>query len=143
MPTATIRSPAHVSLARAGGLSVVAVADAGPVGVDVEVEGAASFAGFADVALHPGERAGRTDEATRAWVRKEALLKAYGLGLAIDPRDVRLDDESLAAWESEHPAPSAVWLRDLDVPEHVAAVAVLPHAGRDGPSLTVDVRSVT
>jgi 4'-phosphopantetheinyl transferase len=143
MATAAIRHPAWISVARAGELSVVAVTDAGPVGVDVEVEGAASFSGFDDVALHPGERASGADEATRAWVRKEALLKAHGLGLAVDPRDVHLDDDGLVAWESEHPAPSAVWLRDLAVPGHVAAVVVLPPDARDVVAPTVEVRSVS
>ncbi len=72
----------------------------------------------------------RTDP-TRAWVRKEALLKAYGLGLAVDPSDVRLDDDGLAAWDSRHRPPGAVWLRDLAVPGHVVAVAVLPLADHD------------
>jgi 4'-phosphopantetheinyl transferase len=138
--TAAVRHPAHVSLARAGDLSVVAVTDAGPVGIDVEAEGAAGFAGFADVALHPGERASTADDPTRAWVRKEALLKAYGLGLAVDPSDVRLDDGGLAAWESEHRLPGPVWWRDLAVPGHVAAVALLPLAGVDLAGLSATVR---
>jgi len=135
-----VRHPAYVSLARAGDLSVVAVTDAGPVGVDVEAQGAADFAGFADVALHPGERATTADDPTRVWVRKEALIKAYGLGLAVDPSDVRLDDDGLAAWDSPHRPPGAVWLRDLAVPGHVAAVAVLPHAEDDVEGLMLTVR---
>jgi len=131
LATAAVRHPAYVSLARAGDLSVVAVTDAGPVGVDVEAQGAADFAGFADVALHPGERATTADDPTRVWVRKEALIKAYGLGLAVDPSDVRLDDDGLAAWDSPAPAPGSVWWRDLDVPGHVAAVAVLTGDGHD------------
>jgi 4'-phosphopantetheinyl transferase len=137
MATAAVRHPAHVSLARAGDLSVVAVTDAGPVGIDGEAEGAAGFAGFADVALHPGERASTADDPTRAWVRKEALLKAYGLGLAVDPSDIHLDDDGLVAWDSPHRPPGAVWLRDLAVPGHVVAIAVLPEQGVDGLSATV------
>jgi 4'-phosphopantetheinyl transferase len=138
--TAAARHPAYVSLARAGDLSVAAITDAGPVGVDVEAEGAADFAGFADVALHPGERGTTDSDPTRAWVRKEALLKAYGLGLAVDPSDVRLDDGGLAAWESEHRLPGPVWWRDLAVPGHVAAVALLPLAGVDLAGLSATVR---
>lgn len=123
VPTATLREPAQVSLARAGDLSVVAITDAGPVGVDVEEEGAAAFDGFADVARHPDEDA--ATDATRSWVRTEALLKACGLGLAVDPRDVRLDDGGLVSWDSTQPAPDAVRLLDLDVPGHVVAVVVL------------------
>ena len=46
----------HVSLSRCEGLAVVAVTDAGPVGVDVEPADAARFAGFDDVVLHAAER---------------------------------------------------------------------------------------
>ena len=140
LATAAVRNPAYVSLSRAGDLSVVAVTDAGPVGVDLEAEGAAGFAGFADVALHPDERATAGTDPTRTWVRKEALLKAYGLGLAVDPGDIRLDHDGLATWDSPHPAPGAVWLRDLDVPGHVVAVAVLPLDDQDVAALSPTVR---
>lgn len=141
LPTRTVRRPAHVSVARAGALSVVAVTDAGPVGVDVEAEGAAERARVAEVALHPDEiRALPGADVTRAWVRKEALLKAYGLGLAIDPRDVRLDDDGLATWDCGLPPPGAVWLRDLAVPGHVCAVVVLPHSDHDVAGLAVSLR---
>jgi 4'-phosphopantetheinyl transferase len=141
--TAAVRHPAYVSLARAGGLSVVAITDAGPVGVDIEAEGAADFAGVEDVALHPGERATTPADPTRVWVRKEALLKAYGLGLVVDPSDVRLDDEGLATWDSPHRPPGAVWLRDLAVPGHVMAVAVLPLAEHDVADLSATMRPIS
>ena len=141
LATAAVRRPAFVSLARAGDISVAAITDAGPVGVDVEVEGAADFTGFADVALHPGECATTPVDPTRAWVRKEALLKAYGLGLAVDPSDIRLDDDGLVTWDSRHPQPGAVWLRDLAVPGHVMAVAVLLQ--RDVAGLSATVRPTT
>ena len=37
LATAAVRHPAHVSLARAGDLAVVALTDTGPVGVDVSL----------------------------------------------------------------------------------------------------------
>lgn len=134
LPTASLRRPPHVSLSRAGSLSVVAVTDAGPVGVDVERTGAAGFPGFGAVALHPDERA-QPEDPTTSWVRTEAVLKAYGLGLAVDPRDVHVDADGIVTWSSPHPAPGDVLLRDLDVPGHIAAVAVL----RDDPAAQVDV----
>jgi 4'-phosphopantetheinyl transferase len=143
LPTAAVRHPAHVSLARARDLSVVAITDAGPVGVDVEVDGAADFAGFADVALHPAEHTTDSAETTRVWVRKEALLKAYGLGLAVDPSQVGLDDDGLAVWDSRHERPGAVWLRDLAVPGHVSAVAILTLAGQDVVGLSATVYPAT
>ena len=143
VPTATVRRPASVSLGRAGDMSVVAITDAGPVGVDVEIEGAAEFAGFDDVVLHPGERAAAPADRTRVWVRKEALLKAYGLGLVVDPADVRLDDDGLVTWDSPHRPPSAAWLRDVVVPGHVVTVAVLPLVDGDVGGLSVTVRPAT
>lgn len=136
LPTSSLRAPAHVSLARAGSMSVAAVTDAGPVGIDVEATGAAGFEGYADVALHPDEHAGN-DDPTRAWVRKEALLKAYGLGLAIDPREIRIDGTGLEAWESAHPAPAEMRVRDIDVPGHTAALVVL--AADDAVGVAVEV----
>jgi 4'-phosphopantetheinyl transferase len=143
LATAAVRHPASVSIARAGDLSVVALTDAGPVGIDVEAEAAADFAGFAQVALHPSERSAPAVDPTRTWVRKEALLKAYGLGLAVDPGDLGLDDAGLAAWDSPHPPPGAVWLREVAVPGHVAVVAVLPFDDQAVEELSVTVRPVT
>ena len=143
LATAAVRHPGFVSLARAGDMSVVAITDAGPVGVDVEAEGAADFAGFGDVALHPSERATSPAARTRIWVRKEALLKAHGLGLAVDPSEVRLDDDGLAAWHSRHRSPGAVWLRDLKVSGYTIAVAVLPSADDDVAGLSATVRAAT
>jgi 4'-phosphopantetheinyl transferase len=123
----TRRTPPHVSLSRARGLIVVAVTDAGPVGVDVELAGAASFPGFAEVALHPAERADDDEAATRTWVRKESLLKATGDGLQVDPRQVRLSAPGEPPAVLDWPAlPGPVWLYDLGPePGFIAAVAVL------------------
>ncbi|HEY6933981.1 MAG TPA: 4'-phosphopantetheinyl transferase superfamily protein [Marmoricola sp.] len=119
----------HVSLARAGGLGIVALSTVGRVGVDLEREDAAGFDGFAEAALHPDERVHTTQEATRLWVRKEALLKATGRGLTVDPRQVRLSESrqppALLHWAgADDPGPA--WLADVPVTEGwLAAVAVL------------------
>jgi 4'-phosphopantetheinyl transferase len=66
-------SPAvHLSLSRSGGRAVVAVTDAGPVGVDLEH-------------VHP-----ETSDDLVAWVRAESLLKATGHGLTIDPNTLAI-----------------------------------------------------
>lgn len=79
-----------VARARSGGIGVVAVCQGAQVGIDVEATGAAAFPGFDDVALHPREHCHDDAERTRLWVRKEALLKSHGTGLATDPRGVLL-----------------------------------------------------
>lgn len=138
----------YVSLSRVTGpgLLLLAVTDAGPVGVDLEPAGAASFVGFDAVALHPAERAGTDAERTRTWVRKESVLKATGHGLAVDPRQLRLSAPGQApevlTWpealgpELRRPA----WLFDLDLGSapagYVGAVTVL---AANRPTLTLDL----
>ncbi|WP_346925639.1 4'-phosphopantetheinyl transferase superfamily protein [uncultured Arthrobacter sp.] len=66
------------------------------VGVDLEHGAGVGFPGFDDVALTPAERqllaALAPEEAmpwrAAAWARKEALLKARGTGLRVDPASV-------------------------------------------------------
>ncbi len=114
--------PMHLSVGRARGITVVAVGDTGPVGIDVEPAGAASFAGFDEVVLHQAERAADARGRTRTWVRKEALLKATGEGLRTDPRTIRVDAGCVALTDG-----ATAWLRDIDVSigDWAVAVAVL------------------
>jgi len=92
---------ASVSLSHTRGLAVAAASTAGPVGVDAEPLTQTVFAGFDDVALARDEAAALApDDATgrlRAWVRKEAVLKACGWGLSIDPRLVVLTPDGRIA----------------------------------------------
>ncbi|WP_019287750.1 MULTISPECIES: 4'-phosphopantetheinyl transferase family protein [Arsenicicoccus] len=125
----------HVSLGHAGDLVVVALSPTAPVGVDVEVESACGFEGFAEVSLHPAEveelaeLSERDADWARAtwWVRKEAALKATGHGMTIDPTSVRVtpptEEPALLAWP-ESPSPT-VHLADLRVPGSYAAAVAL------------------
>ncbi|PJJ61549.1 4'-phosphopantetheinyl transferase superfamily protein [Compostimonas suwonensis] len=91
----------HASLSRsagATGIEAVALSALGPIGLDVESVDRVRAAGFDDVALCAEERAeidGLPDEdrgRARAvvWTRKEAVLKATGHGLRVDPRSLRV-----------------------------------------------------
>ncbi|MBN6777669.1 4'-phosphopantetheinyl transferase superfamily protein [Pseudoclavibacter alba] len=113
----------HVSLshARGTGRSLITVCFEVPVGVDVEPSSRRDeVASAAEVALHRDEHPSSPDEMLRLWVRKEALLKAHGTGLATDPRSVHLDTSGHIL---EGPAGAIV---DLTLgPDWCAAVAVL------------------
>lgn len=76
-------APVHISLTHAGGRAI-AVASAVPVGVDAETRAAlrAQRAGVRLVAPASGA------ESLRHWTRVEAVVKADGRGLRIDPRSV-------------------------------------------------------
>lgn len=82
----------RTSLSHADGLIALAVAGSGPVGVDIEpADRAADMPEIAARVCHPDELdalAGLPEPArARAllslWVRKEALLKAAGIGMAV------------------------------------------------------------
>jgi 4'-phosphopantetheinyl transferase len=77
----------HVSLSRTRELVAVAVSTDAPVGIDVEQISDTGFEGFDAVATHPSERWADLDDRDRAlsWVRKEAALKALGVGFVVDP----------------------------------------------------------
>jgi 4'-phosphopantetheinyl transferase len=138
----------HFSVAHAGDWAVVAVLHGAPVGVDVEGAGrftAAELEQLADFALAPAERAelsrlpdfARPCAFTTYWVRKEAVVKATGEGLAVAPADVVVSPPWASArllrrapgpdaTGSSDPAARPVTLHDLHPPPgHAAALAVV------------------
>jgi 4'-phosphopantetheinyl transferase len=131
------RQALHVSIAHAGDRVVVAATALGPVGVDVEVVSCADFVGFDGVSLAESERRELTSMRsgqqlmgrTQMWVRKEAVLKATGDGLAIDPRQVVVSPPSqparLVAWRDGSVHPSGVHLTDLQLGSGYAGCAAL------------------
>src|SRR5690606_972083 len=81
----------HTSLSHANGAMAVAVARRGPIGIDMEPSArAAQMEEIAGAVLHTSEQdalaacSGPARDAAllALWVRKEALLKAAGIGLA-------------------------------------------------------------
>jgi 4'-phosphopantetheinyl transferase len=81
-----------VSISRAGGHLVTVVAPGvEAIGVDVEEIAAIGRVGASQV-LAPGESAPSRIELARIWVAKEAILKAFGVGLATPMSSFRISD---------------------------------------------------
>jgi 4'-phosphopantetheinyl transferase len=123
----------HLSITRAGPVVAVAVSTSGPVGVDIEAVADVARYDIAALACAPAEGAAlaalppdeRPTALARAWVRKEAVVKALGAGLRLD---------AAAVVVGGHIAGCAGWVRvrgtrlavvDLEMGPHlVGAVAV-------------------
>ncbi len=86
----------------------------GPVGVDLESIAEVARRWQPDLVLAPGESAEDALERARMWAAKEAVLKAYGVGLDQSMTTVRLDD------------PDGPWWAQVEAPDgYVAVVAGL------------------
>ena len=137
--------PLHFNLSDTDGLGLVALSVDGPLGVDVErhrsdasrLDVARRFFSAAEVrALEALPEAERMLAFHRVWTRKEAYVKALGLGLALELSsfDVSHDPGPGARLVATRHDPAAIrrWrLVDLDVgSEHSgAAVRLAPPAG--------------
>lgn len=137
IPRYQLPSPAtglRVSLSRSGNWCLLAASlDHGiaAIGVDIENGSAADFDGFPSLAMTASERgllqkvppalAARFQ--TRLWVRKEAVLKALGTGLATAPSMVDVSAPAgvrgPARWNVEDISPGSVGLPK----DYVAAIA--------------------
>ncbi|HET8988782.1 MAG TPA: 4'-phosphopantetheinyl transferase superfamily protein [Humibacillus sp.] len=133
----------HLSLSRTHDLVAVAVSSDAPVGIDVERVSGTGFAGFDAVATHPTERSADLDDHGRAvsWVRKEAVLKALGVGFVVDPARLATPMPGRPGLLLPGRPPVSVVDIPLDDDGHVAAlglataygaVAVTVHSGPAG-----------
>ena len=124
------------NMAHRDDLAIVGIGSDGPLGVDVEALQPMSdamsiarqhFAPPEVEALAALPPAMRQDAFYRLWTRKEALLKASGMGpsFPLDRYTVTHDDPARVLAVAEAPDEAASWqLRTLDLaPGHVAAVA--------------------
>ena len=101
-----------LSLSRAGRSVAIAVSFAGPVGIDIESVAAASRSGFDDVAFGRAELDRLATDGSPAlrtvmWTAKEAVLKATGHGLRVDPREIEVSLADRMPDDSAHPADPA------------------------------------
>jgi 4'-phosphopantetheinyl transferase len=108
------------------------------LGVDVERLDLFTTPAVETVVLHPAERATTAAELATAWVRKEALLKASGDGLSVDPASVRLvgtlGSPAVVEWPVVAARPD--WLVDLGLADDLSAA--IAGGGIGGPGeLTV------
>ena len=105
----------QVSLARSGDRLALAVTAAGAVGIDLESVADIARVPLNDVLLSPAEtdalaRLGkRESEAALAdlWTAKEAVLKAAGVGLRVDPRELTIARNRTAGSAGQTPVDAA------------------------------------
>lgn len=119
-----------VSRSATAGLGAVALCVGGTVGVDVERR----RLNWVDddllrLALHPAERSalrrGAGEDFFGVWVRKEAVLKALGLGLALAPNTLDVGQASSDWTACSVPSIDSVQLRSLAAPPGFdAAIAI-------------------
>lgn len=131
------RTSLRFSLSRSSGATAVALSPFAEVGVDVEFLGrdVTGWRMWSDV-LTPAELDHVPPAATeqnahllRTWVAKEAILKAAGVGLAIEPRELELGSEDeIRALPGVLGRPDDWSLASFCVGRFVGAVAVLDPA---------------
>ncbi|MFF4187557.1 4'-phosphopantetheinyl transferase family protein [Streptomyces sp. NPDC001691] len=130
------RSPWWISISHTEGCGMLAVARV-PVGVDVEVVREFPIEELAPTALTESERGvvlgaegdARTRAFLRCWTRKEAVLKAVGVGITTDLSQVETRPEHAgpAVVATGVPGTPASWaVTDLAIPAAWAAALAVP-----------------
>ena len=123
---------ARFSVARTRNVTIIATASGIELGADVESldRDVTRWAMWRQVLTPeeaeglPADGAARRIELLRRWVRREALLKAAGVGLSVDPSSVRLGGGgAVVAVPSSLGSREAWTIRDVDIGSCVAAVA--------------------
>ncbi|MEO8906974.1 MAG: hypothetical protein ABI310_02745 [Microbacteriaceae bacterium] len=126
---AALRGRIHVSVAHCDSLVFAAAAQREPIGVDAEL---------ATLSEHATEHAdSATWTAPRRWTQVEAVLKADGRGLLVDPDTVQLEHSgsALLARIGTEPARYALTEFTIDEPSR-DRVVLISIASRDGATRT-------
>ena len=120
----------ELSLSRCDDWVAVAICAVLPVGIDIESIQAVRIPGFPDVSIHPDERDvveptadGLLRRHAVSWVRKEAALKAVGIGLRTDPAGVRTPPSGIPT-DLLGDGTAKVTVHDVALPWPDAAAAV-------------------
>jgi 4'-phosphopantetheinyl transferase len=130
------------SLSHSGGTALVALAPSGPVGVDVEAGtrlasvdelAARVFAATESAAFLALPSSQRRAAFLTAWTRKEAALKALGLGLPAGMEHVWIAGEPPRLIGDFSRLPGLAALQVEDLPPIANAAAALAHASGDRP----------
>jgi 4'-phosphopantetheinyl transferase len=141
------RSPAlHFNLSHGGETCVVAISDLGPVGVDIEeVRPRTHLERLVETRLAPAEADGimrldpeeRPGAFYRVWTRKEAYLKARGLGLAARLDTFAVSAGARAARLAPLPGDDQEWsLYDLALGDALCGALALEGSHRARASIT-------
>lgn len=125
----------HTSLSHGNTHAAIAISAAGPVGVDIESrERTFPLSPLADRICHAEENGLMSDgDLLRLWVRKEALLKAIGIGLGLEMTSFQAPENGVVTLRSDPSAPTTT----LRV-QHVDAGAQCTAAVAGPPDATVE-----
>ncbi len=128
----------HASVSHSGPLVVVALTDAGPVGVDIEHRVTNRLLPAARDVVTASEPIVGPGDLLTYWCRKESVVKATGDGLRVPLREVVVSPAvERARLVSFRGQPLSAFVTDLDLgAEYAAALTILSPA-----DITVRVRS--
>lgn len=116
-----------MSVSHSGSVVMLASSTAGDVGVDTEPADRQVDPAIVPLVLGGGERIAAPDELLRYWVRKEAVLKACGVGLTVPMTDLTVSTPDSPPRVLTHRlgTDAPIGLIDVPVPGQVTAVAVV------------------
>jgi 4'-phosphopantetheinyl transferase len=133
------------NLSHSGPIAIIALSTGVAIGIDIELlKPVADVDALAERHFTRDERqllaaaSAETRDCTflHCWTRKEACLKALGVGLTVDSRDVpagcNTDMQIVSVPVDSHTVETRVWTLEIaTIPDTIAAIAVVPAALRN------------